>query len=255
LRLRGDYLAIVTLAFGEIIRLVIINWREVTNGTTGISGIPKVSFFGIFSFDVSAPDYIAKVFGIAQSGAYYKIFLYYLILALALLTAFVTIRLRRLPVGRAWEALREDEIACRSLGINTTTTKLTAFATGAMFGGFAGAFFAARQGFVSPESFVFLESAIILAIVVLGGMGSLAGIAVAALVMIGGTEILRELQFLKAVFGPNFTPELYRMLLFGMAMVVVMLWKPRGFVGSREPTAFLHESKAVSGSFTKEGHG
>ncbi|MEW6634856.1 MAG: high-affinity branched-chain amino acid ABC transporter permease LivM [Pseudomonadota bacterium] len=255
LRLRGDYLAIVTLAFGEIIRLVLINWREVTNGSAGVSGIPKVSFFGLMSFNVSDPNYIAKVLGIAQSGAYYKIFLYYLILGLCFLTAFVTIRLRRLPVGRAWEALREDEIACRSLGINTTTTKLTAFATGAMFGGFAGSFFAARQGFVSPESFVFLESAIILAIVVLGGMGSLGGIAVAALVMIGGTEILRELDFLKAVFGPDFTPELYRMLLFGMAMVIVMLWKPRGFVGSREPTAFLKERKAVSGSFTKEGHG
>lgn len=255
LRLRGDYLAIVTLAFGEIIRLVIINWREVTNGSAGISGIPKVSFFGLMSFNVSDPNYIAKVLGIAQSGAYYKIFLYYLILGLCFLTAFVTIRLRRLPVGRAWEALREDEIACRSLGINTTTTKLTAFATGAMFGGFAGSFFAARQGFVSPESFVFLESAIILAIVVLGGMGSLGGIAVAALVMIGGTEILRELDFLKAVFGPDFTPELYRMLLFGMAMVIVMLWKPRGFVGSREPTAFLKERRAVSSSFTKEGHG
>ena len=255
LRLRGDYLAIVTLAFGEIIRLVLINWREVTNGTAGISGIPKVTFFGLFDFDVSSPYYISKVLGIAQSGAYYKIFLYYLILLLALLTAFVTIRLRRLPVGRAWEALREDEIACRSLGINTTNTKLTAFAIGAMFGGFAGAFFAARQGFVSPESFIFLESAIILAIVVLGGMGSLTGIAIAALVMIGGTEILRELHFLKAVFGNDFTPELYRMLLFGMAMVVVMLWKPRGFVGSREPTAFLHERKAVSASFTKEGHG
>ncbi|GAA2859067.1 high-affinity branched-chain amino acid ABC transporter permease LivM [Aminobacter sp. P9b] len=255
LRLRGDYLAIVTLAFGEIIRLVLINWREVTNGAAGISGIPKVSFFGLISFNVSDPNYIAKVFGIAQSGAYYKIFLYYLILGLALLTAFVTIRLRRMPVGRAWEALREDEIACRSLGINTTTTKLTAFATGAMFGGFAGSFFAARQGFVSPESFVFLESAIILAIVVLGGMGSLVGIAVAAAVMIGGTEILREMEFLKAVFGSDFTPELYRMLLFGMAMVIVMLWKPRGFVGSREPTAFLHERKSVSSSFTKEGHG
>ncbi|TIT79460.1 MAG: high-affinity branched-chain amino acid ABC transporter permease LivM [Mesorhizobium sp.] len=255
LRLRGDYLAIVTLAFGEIIRLVIINWREVTNGSAGVSGIPKVSFFGLMSFNVSDPNYIAKVLHIAQSGAYYKIFLYYLILGLCFITAFVTIRLRRLPVGRAWEALREDEIACRSLGINTTTTKLTAFATGAMFGGFAGSFFAARQGFVSPESFVFLESAIILAIVVLGGMGSLGGIAVAALVMIGGTEILRELGFLKAVFGPDFTPELYRMLLFGMAMVIVMLWKPRGFVGSREPTAFLKERRAVSGSFTKEGHG
>ncbi|TJV50324.1 MAG: branched-chain amino acid ABC transporter permease, partial [Mesorhizobium sp.] len=106
-----------------------------------------------------------------------------------------------------------------------------------------------------PESFIFLESAIILAIVVLGGMGSLVGIAVAAIVMIGGTEVLRELDFLKQVFGPDFTPELYRMLLFGMAMVIVMLWKPRGFVGSREPTAFLKESRAVSGSFTKEGHG
>ena len=168
---------------------------------------------------------------------------------------FVTVRVRRLPVGRAWEALREDEIACRSLGINTTTTKLTAFAIGAMFGGFAGSFFAARQGFVSPESFVFLESAIILAIVVLGGMGSLIGIAVAAAVMIGGTEILRELTFLKSVFGPDFTPELYRMLLFGLAMILVMLWKPRGFVGSREPSAFLRERKSVSGAFTREGHG
>ena len=255
LRLRGDYLAIVTLAFGEIIRLVLINWREVTNGAAGISGIPKVSFFGLFTFNVSDPNYIAKVFSLPVSSVYYKIFLYYLILALCLLTAYVTIRLRRMPVGRAWEALREDEIACRSLGINTTTTKLTAFAIGAMFAGFAGSFFAARQGFVSPESFVFIESAIILAIVVLGGMGSLVGIAVAAAVMIGGTEMLRELQFLKAVFGPDFTPELYRMLLFGLAMVVVMIWKPRGFVGSREPTAFLHERKTVSAAFTKEGHG
>ena len=196
LRLRGDYLAIVTLAFGEIIRLVLINWREVTNGAAGISGIPKVSFFGLFTFNVSDPNYIAKVFSLPVSSVYYKIFLYYLILALCLLTAYVTIRLRRMPVGRAWEALREDEIACRSLGINTTTTKLTAFAIGAMFAGFAGSFFAARQGFVSPESFVFIESAIILAIVVLGGMGSLVGIAVAAAVMIGGTEMLRELQFL-----------------------------------------------------------
>lgn len=255
LRLRGDYLAIVTLAFGEIIRLVLINWREVTNGSAGISGIPKVTFFGLLSFDVSAPNNFAKVLGIAASGAYYKIFLYYLIVGLCLLTAFVTIRLRRMPVGRAWEALREDEIACRSLGINTTNTKLTAFAIGAMFGGFAGSFFAARQGFVSPESFVYLESAIVLAIVVLGGMGSLGGIAVAAVVMIGGTELLRELEFLKLIFGPDFTPELYRMLLFGLAVVIVMLWKPRGFVASREPTAFLHERKAVSASFTKEGHG
>ncbi|MCD1263155.1 high-affinity branched-chain amino acid ABC transporter permease LivM [Shinella sumterensis] len=255
LRLKGDYLAIVTLAFGEIIRLVLINWTEVTRGTFGVSGIPKASVFGIWSFDVSAPNNFAKAFSLPMSSAYYKIFLFYLILALALLTAYVTIRLRRMPIGRAWEALREDEIACRSLGINTVTTKLTAFSIGAMFGGFAGSFFAVRQGFVSPESFVFLESAIILAIVVLGGMGSLVGIAVAAVVMVGGTELLREMTFLKAIFGPDFTPELYRMLIFGLAMVIVMVWKPRGFVGSREPTAFLKERKAVSGSFTKEGHG
>ncbi|MGP4667263.1 high-affinity branched-chain amino acid ABC transporter permease LivM [Agrobacterium pusense] len=255
LRLRGDYLAIVTLAFGEIIRLVLLNWTDVTKGTFGISGIAKASIFGIWSFDVGAPNNFAKAFGLSMSSAYYKIFLFYVILLLCMLTAYVTIRLRRMPIGRAWEALREDEIACRSLGIDTVITKLTAFATGAMFGGFAGSFFAARQGFVSPESFVFLESAVILAIVVLGGMGSLTGIAIAALVMVGGTELLREMEFLKHVFGPDFTPELYRMLLFGLAMVIVMLFKPRGFVGSREPTAFLKERKAVSGSFTKEGHG
>jgi branched-chain amino acid transport system permease protein len=253
LRLRGDYLAIVTLAFGEIIRLVLINWTSVTKGTFGVSGIPKATLFGI-SFDAS-PTGFAAMFGLPLSSAYYKIFLYYLILLLALLTAFVTLRLRRMPVGRAWEALREDEVACRSLGINTTNTKLTAFSIGAMFGGFAGAFFAVRQGFVSPESFVFLESAVILAIVVLGGMGSLTGIAIAAAVMVGGTEILRELNFLKQVFGPDFTPELYRMLFFGLAMVIGMIWKPRGFVGNRSPTAFLYERKNVSGSFTKEGHG
>ncbi|MGF9692024.1 MULTISPECIES: high-affinity branched-chain amino acid ABC transporter permease LivM [unclassified Rhizobium] len=255
LRLRGDYLAIVTLAFGEIIRLVLINWTDVTKGTFGISGIPKASFFGIWSFDTGAANNFVKAWGLSASSVYYKIFLFYIILALCMLTAYVTIQLRRMPIGRAWEALREDEIACRSLGIDTVKTKLTAFATGAMFGGFAGSFFATRQGFVSPESFVFLESAVILAIVVLGGMGSLTGIAIAAVVMVGGTEILREMSFLKVVFGPDFTPELYRMLLFGLAMIIVMLFKPRGFVGSRSPTAFLKERRAVSGSFTKEGHG
>ncbi len=257
LRLRGDYLAIVTLAFGEIIRLVLINWKDVTQGGFGVSGIAKATLFGFYEFNASKTGF-AAVFGLAPSTAYYKIFLYYLILALCALTAYVTIRLRRLPIGRAWEALREDEIACRSLGINTTTTKLTAFAIGAMFGGFAGAFFAVRQGFVSPESFVFIESAVVLAIVVLGGMGSLSGIAVAAVAMVGGTELLRQLDFLKAdwLFGPNFTPELYRMLIFGIAMVLIMLFKPRGFVGTRVPTAFLHaDRRAISGEFSKEGHG
>jgi branched-chain amino acid transport system permease protein len=255
LRLRGDYLAIVTLAFGEIIRIVLLNWTDLTRGSFGISGVAKASFFGIYSFDVGGANNFAKSLGLPMSSVWYKMFLFYVILALCLLTAYVTIRLRRMPIGRAWEALREDEIACRSLGINTVTTKLTAFATGAMFGGFAGSFFAARQGFVSPESFVFMESAMILAIVVLGGMGSLVGIAVAALVMIGSIEALRDMDFLKIWFGADFQPDQYRMLIFGLAMVVVMRFKPRGFVGTREPTAFLKERKAVSGSFTKEGHG
>lgn len=253
LRLRGDYLAIVTLAFGEIIRLVLINWVDFTGGYAGISGIPRPTFFGI-PFTASE-DGFAAVFGLEFSPLYRTIFLYYVILGLALLTAFVTVRLRRLPIGRAWEALREDEIACRSLGINTTNTKLTAFAIGAMFGGFAGSFFAARQGFISPESFTFMESAMIVAIVVLGGMGSQVGVAIAALVMIGGTELLRDLDFLKHVFGAGFDPTQYRMLLFGLAMVSIMVWKPRGLISTREPTAFLRERKTVSAEFVKEGRG
>jgi len=253
LRLRGDYLAIVTLAFGEIIRLVLINWVPVTNGYAGISGIPRPTFFGI-PFTASKTGF-AAVFGLPFSPIYRAIFLYYIILALVLLTAFVTIRLRRLPIGRAWEALREDEVACRSLGINTTNTKLTAFAIGAMFGGFAGSFFAARQGFISPESFTFLESATIVAIVVLGGMGSQIGVAIAAAAMIGGTELLRELDFLKAVFGSSFDPTQYRMLLFGLAMVLIMIWKPRGLIATREPSVVLKERKSISGALVKEGHG
>ena len=155
LRLRGDYLAIVTLAFGEIIRLVIINWQSLTGGPNGVSGIPRPSLFGIPL--TPGDDGLAAKLGIEFSTTHRIVFLFYLILALALLTNWVTIRLRRLPIGRAWEALREDEVACRALGINITTTKLTAFATGAMFGGFAGAFFATRQGFISPESFTFQE--------------------------------------------------------------------------------------------------
>jgi branched-chain amino acid transport system permease protein len=253
LRLRGDYLAIVTLAFGEIIRLVLINWVPVTNGYAGISGIPRPTFFGL-PFNASDEGF-AAFFGLEFSPLYRTVFLFYVILALALLTNWVTLRLRRLPVGRAWEALREDEIACRSLGINTTSTKLTAFAIGAGFGGFAGSFFAARQGFISPESFTFMESAVVVAIVVLGGMGSQLGVAIAAVAMIGGTELLRELDWLKQVFGPDFDPTQYRMLLFGLAMVVVMIWKPRGLVSTRQPSIFLRERRAVSAGLVKEGHG
>jgi branched-chain amino acid transport system permease protein len=225
----------------------------VTNGYAGISGIPRPTFFGI-PFNASDEGF-AAVFGLEFSPLYRTIFLYYVILGLALLTAFVTLRLRRLPVGRAWEALREDEIACRSLGINTTNTKLTAFATGAMFGGFAGSFFAARQGFISPESFTFMESAVIVAIVVLGGMGNLLGVATAAVIMIGGTEIMRELEFLQLVFGKDFDPTQYRMLLFGLAMVLIMIWKPRGLIATRDPTAVLKRGKAISGSLVREGRG
>ena len=253
LRLRGDYLAIVTLAFGEIIRLILINWVDFTGGYAGISGIPRPTFFGI-PFNAN-DDGFAAVFGLEFTPLYRTIFLYYVILGLALLTAFVTLRLRRLPVGRAWEALREDEIACRSLGLNTTNTKLTAFAMGAMFAGFAGSFFAARQGFISPESFTFMESAIILAIVVLGGMGSMIGVAIAAIAMIGGSEIMRELEFLKLIFGNDFDPVQYRMLLFGLAMVLIMIWKPRGLISTREPSAFLKERKTVAATFVEEGRG
>jgi branched-chain amino acid transport system permease protein len=253
LRLRGDYLAIVTLAFGEIMRLVLINWVPVTNGYAGITSIPRPSFFGL-PFNASDRGF-AAFFGIEFSPLHRIIFLFYVILGLGLLTNWVTLRLRRLPVGRAWEALREDEIACRSLGINTTNTKLTAFAIGAGFGGFAGSFFAARQGFISPESFVFMESAIVLAIVVLGGMGSQIGVAIAAVAMIGGTEILRELDWLKQIFGPGFEPTHYRMLLFGLAMVLIMIWKPRGLVSFRTPSIVLREARPVRADMVSEGHG
>jgi branched-chain amino acid transport system permease protein len=253
LRLRGDYLAIVTLAFGEIIRLVLINWVDLTNGGAGISSIPRATFFGL-PFTAGEGGF-AATFGLEFNGMHRMIFLYYLILALALLTNFVTMRLRKLPVGRAWEALREDEIACRSLGINTTNTKLTAFSIGAMFGGFAGSFFAVRQGFVSPESFNFLESAIILAIVVMGGMGSQIGVAIAAIVLVGGPEILRNLTFLQSIFGTGFDPNEYRLLLFGIGMVAMMVWRPRGLISEREPSVILKERKAISGSLVKEGHG
>ena len=246
LRLRGDYLAIVTLAFGEIIRIVLINWVEFTHGPNGITDIPRPTLFGLaFSMDGGEGTF-AGFFNLEPQTIQRVTFLYYLILALALLTNWVTLRLRRLPLGRAWEALREDEIACRSLGINVTNTKLTAFATGAMFGGLAGAFFATRQAFISPESFTFIESATVLAIVVLGGLGSQLGVALAALVMVGGLEVLRDLlstvgeQLGSALFaGLAGDLPTYRMLIFGLALVVMMVLRPRGLVSGRTPTVVL----------------
>ena len=229
LRLRGDYLAIVTLGFGEIIRIILVNWTEFSGGPNGISSIPRPSFFGL-EFTRSAPEgsqTFASFFGLEFSAMHRLIFLYYLILVLALLTHAFVSRLRKLPVGRAWEALREDEIACQAMGMNTTNIKLSAFAIGAMLGGFAGVFFAARQGFISPESFTFTESAIILAIVVLGGMGSQMGVVLAATLLV----LIPE-------FGRNFAE--YRMLLFGLAMVLIMVWRPGGLLAHREPTVRLN---------------
>ncbi len=242
LRLRGDYLAIVTLAFGEIIRVVILNWTSLTNGPNGISGIPRPTLFGL-KFDMSGdPGTFAGFFHIEPSTVQRVAFLYYVILGLALLTNWVALRLRKVALGRAWEALREDEIACRSLGINVTVTKLSAFAIGATFGGLAGAFFATRNGFISPESFTFIESAIVLAIVVLGGLGSQLGTALAAIVMIGGVEVFRDLQE-------------YRMLIFGLALVLVMVLRPRGLVAGRTPSVALGTRREISAELVAEGRG
>jgi branched-chain amino acid transport system permease protein len=225
LRLRGDYLAIVTLGFGEIIRLLLNNLDELTGGPDGILGIPKPTFFGLeFARRPSTEDGTTfhDFFGLQYSGGDTVIFLYLLALALVLVTLFVINRLIRMPVGRAWEALREDELACRSLGLNPTLIKLSAFTLGASFAGFAGAFFAARQGFINPESFTFIESAIVLSIVVLGGMGSQLGVILAAIALTVLPEAARQF-------------EEYRMLIFGLVMVLMMIWRPQGLLPATRP--------------------
>ena len=224
LRLRGDYLAIVTLGFGEIIRILLNNMTWLTGGPNGIGSIPKPTLFGL-SFDRKAAEGMQtfhEYFGVAYNSINKVIFLYLIALLLVLLTLFVINRLLRMPIGRAWEALREDEIACRALGMNPTAIKLSAFTIGACFAGFAGSFFAARQGLVSPQSFTFIESAIILAIVVLGGMGSQLGIILAAIVMILLPELAREFNE-------------YRMLMFGALMVLMMIWRPQGLLPMQRP--------------------
>jgi branched-chain amino acid transport system permease protein len=228
LRLRGDYLAIVTLGFGEIIHILLLNWTSLTKGPNGIGDIPHPALFGLV-FERRAPPGFTTFhdfLGIDFNPLHRAIFLYYVALLLALIVNFFTLRLRRLPIGRAWEALREDEIACRALGINPTNVKLSAFGIGAMLGGFAGAFFATRLGFISPESFTFTESATILAIVVLGGMGSQTGVVLAALLLV----LLPELRFFAE----------FRMLFFGAAMVIIMVWRPQGLLAHREPSLRLN---------------
>ena len=230
LRLRGDYLAIVTLGFGEIIRILLNNLDSLTNGPKGINNIPKPGLFNIvFTRKGGAGETpFHELVGIPFSTEQRGIFLYLIILGLCLLTLWVINRLLRMPIGRAWEALREDEIACRSLGVNTTGIKLSAFAIGAAFAGLAGAFYAAFQGSVTPDSFTFWESAIMLAIVVLGGMGSQTGVILAALALTIIPEIAREFSQ-------------HRMIIFGAVMVLMMIWRPQGLIPAQRPKMELPE--------------
>ncbi|CCH49034.1 ABC transporter permease subunit [Pseudodesulfovibrio piezophilus] len=195
LRMRGDYLAIVTLGFGEIVRLILNNWMALTNGPNGILSIPRPEIFGVQFKSLSS--------------------LYYVILGIAVFTILAVYRLNHSRIGRAWEAIREDETAAELMGVNTFLLKLLAYGMGATFAGFAGAFFAARMRFVGPESFSFLESAMVLAMVVLGGMGSIPGVILGVIALVALPEAFREF-------------ELYRMLVFGGVMTLMMLIRPAG---------------------------
>ncbi|MEW6599870.1 MAG: branched-chain amino acid ABC transporter permease [Nitrospirota bacterium] len=220
LRLRGDYLAIVTLGFGEIIRLVLENWNDFSFGPSGIANIERPSFFGVQMPLQSATVYI-----------------YFLMIGLALFTVFVVNRLQNSRIGRAWVALREDEIACQAMGIDKTKTKLSAFALGATWAGMMGVFFAAKTTFINPASFTFLESAIILSIVVLGGMGSIIGVITGAFVLILLPEYLRAFSD-------------YRMLLFGAILVVMMVFRPQGIISSARRT-YKFEGISIGGERNK----
>jgi len=216
LRLRGDYLAIVTLGFGEIIRLILENWNDFSMGPSGISSIPRPGFFGI---DMDLDQAIT--------------YLYYLMIAMVLFTIFVVNRLQNSRIGRAWFALREDEIACQAMGIDKTKTKLTAFALGATWAGMVGVIFAAKTTFVNPASFTFLESAIILCIVVLGGMGSIVGVILGAFILILMPEYLRAFSD-------------YRMLVFGGVLVVMMVFRPQGLISTiRRTYTFRRDSESA----------
>ncbi|PIF21504.1 high-affinity branched-chain amino acid ABC transporter permease LivM [Candidatus Pantoea floridensis] len=218
LRMHGDYLAIVTLGFGEIIRLVLTNWLSFTGGPNGVS-VPSPTFFGL-EFGRRAREGgvpYHEFFHVTYNPNMKFIFIYVVLVLVVLLVLWIKHRLTRMPIGRAWEALREDEIACRAMGLNHVLVKLSAFMLGASTAGIAGVFFASYQGFVNPTSFTFFESALILAIVVLGGMGSTLGVVLAAFVLTVAPELLRSFAE-------------YRVLLFGMLMVLMMIWRPRGLV-------------------------
>ena len=225
LRLRGDYLAIVTLGFGEIIRIFLNNLDHPVNVTNGPIGINKIDPISIGGADFTRAH---EVFGITFSGVHIY---YYVLLALLFLTVVVCVRLERSRIGRAWVAIREDELAAQAMGINTRNIKLLAFALGASFGGVAGGLFASLQGFVSPESFGLLESIMVLCMVVLGGMGHVYGVLLGALLLTTLPEILRSTAspIQRALFGDVYVdPEALRMLLFGLALILVMLVRPTG---------------------------
>lgn len=206
LRLRGDYLAIVTLGFGEIIRLILENWNDFSFGPSGIANIPRPGFFGI-------------KMSLEQSS----IFIYFLLIALVIFTIFVVNRLKDSRIGRAWIALREDEVACQAMGVDRTKTKLTAFALGATWAGMAGVMFAAKTTFINPASFTIWESINVLCIVVLGGMGSILGVIFGALALILLPEYLRAFSE-------------YRMLLFGSILVTMMVFRPGGIISAKRRT-------------------
>ncbi|QIE22758.1 ABC transporter ATP-binding protein [Caballeronia sp. SBC2] len=225
LRLRGDYLAIVTLGFGEIVRIFMNNLDRpvnITNGPKGITGIDPVSFFG---FDLSKTH---SLFGFVFPSVYNY---YYLFVLCSLFVIFVCVRLQHSRIGRAWAAIREDEIAAKAMGINTRNVKLLAFAMGASFGGLSGAMFGTFQGFVSPESFTFWESIVVLACVVLGGMGHIPGVILGAVLLAVFPEFLRSTMgpLQNFIFGHQIVDtEVIRQLLYGLAMVLIMLYRSEG---------------------------
>lgn len=224
LRMQGDYLAIVTLGFGEIIRLVLTSWVDVTGGPNGAAA-PSPTLFGLeFSRRATQGGQpFHEFFGIPYSNDYKSLLIYVVLFIVVAISLRFFNRLRYMPLGRSWEALREDEIACRSLGINHVNVKLSAFMMGAVAGGVAGVFFATYQGFINPTSFNFFESVLILSIVVLGGMGSMLGVVIAALVLTLLPELLRDFAN-------------YRVLVFGLLMIVMMIWRPHGLIRGRRPS-------------------
>lgn len=230
LKLRGDYLAIVTLGFGEIVRIFLNNLSQPVNITNGPQGISRIDPITVGSFSFTKADTVA---GLAFSG---PIKYYYLLLVVLMLVIVVNLRLQDSRIGRAWVAIREDEVAAQAMGINTRNVKLLAFAMGASFGGIAGGMFSAMQGFISPESFVLVESIMVLAMVVLGGMGNVWGVILGAILLSFVPELLRYTvePVQKAVFGRMLVePEVIRMLLFGLALVLMMLYRPAGLWPSR----------------------